>query len=349
METQEMNASKAKKIGIPKRKAVDFSQGDLVKAELLRPDLSLPLVLQPTSDNVNLFDWATNNRPLIDSHLLKHGALLFRGFALKSAGDFEKACISICPNLYGDYGDLPREGVSGKIYSSTPYPPDKTILFHNESSHLPRWPQKQFFFCLKKSQEGGETPLMDCREICRRLDPELLAKFESRGLMYVRNFLEGVDVSWQNFFHTTDRAVVEENCRQEGMECEWTGENNLRIRQHSRAVIKHPKTGETAFFNQVQLHHVSCLDAATRESLRSIFKEEDLPRNVYYGDGSPIEDEVMDTLNRLYWEIAVSAPWQEGDLIMLDNMLVAHARNPYVGPRKILVAMGDMFSSSDLN
>jgi hypothetical protein len=30
---------------------------------------------------------------------------------------------------------------------------------------------------------------------------------------------------------------------------------------------------------------------------------------------------------------------------MLDNMLVAHSRNPFVGPRKIVVAMGEMFSA----
>jgi len=74
-----------------------------------------------------------------------------------------------------------------------------------------------------------------------------------------------------------------------------------------------------------------------------------MPRNVYYGDGSPIEDEVMEKLGELFWATSVKFPWQEGDLIMVDNMLVAHARLPYVGPRKILVAMGEMISGTDLN
>jgi len=133
------------------------------------------------------------------------------------------------------------------------------------------------------------------------------------------------------------------------MTCEWTEGNNLRIRQVSRAVAKHPKTGEMVFFNQVQLHHSSCLDSATRKSMLALFKEEDMPRNVYYGDGSLIEDEVMEKLDELFWTTSVSFPWREGDLIMVDNMLVAHARQPYVGPRKILVAMGEMISGADLN
>ena len=39
---------------------------------------------------------------------------------------------------------------------------------------------------------------------------------------------------------------------------------------------------------------------------------------------------------------------QEGDILMLDNMLSAHGRNPYTGPRKILVTMGEMFAAEDL-
>ena len=80
-----------------------------------------------------------------------------------------------------------------------------------------------------------------------------------------------------------------------------------------------------------------------KNSMLSLFGEEDLPRNVYYGDGSSIADSVVEELCRVYWSLAVSFPWQVGDILLLDNMLTAHARNPYVGPRKIVVAMGEMF------
>ena len=108
--------------------------------------------------------------------------------------------------------------------------------------------------------------------------------------MYVRNFSDGLDVSWQHFFQTEDRAVVEETCRKQGFICEWVGKDDLRVKQRCRAVLRHPVTGELTFFNQVQLHHVHCLDPEVRDSLLSIFKREDLPRHVYYGDGSEIED-----------------------------------------------------------
>jgi alpha-ketoglutarate-dependent taurine dioxygenase len=332
-----------------RRKAVDLGASSLIKAAPFQPGETLPLVVEPAIGAVDLAEWARANGPWIETHLLKHGALLFRGFGLNGVADFERVSAAICPELFAEYGDLPREGVSDRIYQSTPYPRDKTILFHNESSHLPSWPRKQFFMCVQKAEQGGETPILDCREVYRKLDKEILDKFAEKGLMYVRNFVPGIDVSWQEFFRTDDKAKVEDACRAEGMTCEWTAGDGLRIRQQSRAVIKHPKTGEMVFFNQVQLHHPSCLDPETRSSLRALFKEDDdMPRNVYFGDGSPIDDATMERIGELFWELSRSFPWQEGDLILIENMLVSHARNPYVGPRKIVVAMGEMFHGKDL-
>ena len=74
------------------------------------------------------------------------------------------------------------------------------------------------------------------------------------------------------------------------MECEWTKDDGLRVRQNCKAVSQHPKTGETVFFNQIQLHHDYCLGDATRQSLLYLFSEEDLPRRVTFGDGTPIPD-----------------------------------------------------------
>ena len=109
-----------------------------------------------------------------------------------------------------------------------------------------------------------------------------------------------------------------------------------------------PETGEMVFFNQLQLHHVSCLERSVRESLLNTVGEERLPRNVYYRDGTSIEDAVMAEVDAVYQQAKVSFSWQEGDIMMLDNMLVAHGRNPFEGERKIVVALGEMFGEKDL-
>ena len=166
--------------------------------------------------------------------------------------------------------------------------------------------------------------------------------------MYVRNYTDGLDVSWQQFFHTSDKSVVEDYCRRAGIEFEWKNGHGLRTRQICPAVAKHPRTAEMLFFNQLQLHHISCLEPGVRDALVSTFGEENLPRNVYYGDGTPIEDSVVEEISELYRQIEVKFRWQEGDIIMLDNMMVAHSRSPFVGPRKIVVTMGEMISKDDL-
>ena len=336
------------KMGSIRRKAVDLSQFKPVRESQLSDDQPLPLILEPAADQVDLAEWVRTNRSEVEDKLAAHGGILFRGFDLKDARGFERVAAALCSELYAEYGDLPRENLAEKVYSSTPYPEDKSILYHNESSHMSQWPSKINFFCMTVAKEGGATPIVDCRKVYRSLDPTVRQSFEEKGLMYIRNFCEGLDVSWQRFFGTEDRAVVEESCRKAGTTCEWVRDNHLRISQRCKAVRLHPKTGEPTFFNQVQLHHVHCLDSQVLQSLLSIYKIDELPRSVSYGDGSPIEDSVMDHVGEIYEKHAVRFQWKQGDMVSLDNMATAHARDPYVGPRKIVVALGDIVNAASL-
>jgi hypothetical protein len=121
------------------------------------------------------------------------------------------------PALYGEYGDLPKKGGGRNTYRSTPYPQRQMILYHDESSHLPRWPRRQFFFCELPSVSGGATPIVDCREMLRQLPAQLVESFERKQLMYVRTFTRGLDVPWREFFDTDDRRTVESRCASTGV------------------------------------------------------------------------------------------------------------------------------------
>lgn len=348
MQQQERKAAKRQKFMTIAPKAVSLSVEQLIKTDYLQKSEKLPLVIQPNSTEVDLMSWAENNRDYLETELFKHGAILFRDFNVKSVSEFENFAQTICPNLFAEYGDLPRAGEGGKVYGSTPYPADKAILFHNESSHLHCFPLKIWFYCVQPADEGGETPIVDCRKAYKLLSSRLREKLATKQLMYVRNFAEGLDVSWQNFFQSTDKNEVENYCRQAGMEFEWYDNNGLVTRQIRPALAVHPKTGEPVFFNQIQLHHISYLDTEVQESLLSIFGESKLPRNVYFGDGTPIAQEEITEINTIYQRSHISFTWEKGDIIMLDNMLAAHGRNPFVGQRKIVVAMGEMTNGKDI-
>ncbi|MGI8503349.1 MAG: condensation domain-containing protein [Hassallia sp.] len=351
---EKSNFSKFKSI---KPKAIRLSEKKLIKTEYLQPEQTLPLVIKPVTDDIELIDWAKSSREFIESKLLEHGAILFRGFKVNSVTDFEQFAQAICPNLFAEYGDLPREEMGGKVYGSTPYPADKTILFHNESSHLHCYPMKIWFFCVQPAEVRGETPIVDCRKIYQLLEPELIEQFTQKQLMYVRNYTPGIDVSWQDFFHTKDKTVVEDYCRKHRINFEWKNSDVLQTRELRPAVAKHPKSGEMVFFNQLQLHHIYCMEPEMRESLLSLFGLDNLPRHVYYGDASggsrsdhrtPIPDSVIDKISAIYQQATISFPWQKGDILMLDNMLTAHGRNPYIGSRKIVVALGEMVSQENI-
>jgi len=319
-----------------------------VREAAMVPGQAFPLLIEPVDPGVSLTDWVVNNRAEVERKLVTHGGILFRGFGLQTPQDFEAFAEAVQPGLYGQYGDLPKKEGGKNTYRSTPYPEQKMILFHNESAHQDRWPRKQLFFCELPSPIGGATPVVDCRLMYQRLPDQLRQRFEDKGLLYVRTFTDKLDVSWQHFFKTDSRADVERRCQAAGIQWRWLDNDELQIRTPCPAVIEHPVSGEKSFFNQVQLHHVFCLDDDVREDLLTMYGLERMPRQVYYGDGSPIEDADMALIGELYEACAVRFDWQAGDVILLDNMLAAHARDPFQGPRKIVVAMGDMMDRAAL-
>ncbi|MFG6175959.1 amino acid adenylation domain-containing protein [Halomonas sp. THAF12] len=319
-----------------------------VRTRFLEEGRRFPIVIEPTDDGLDALAWAASQRDDIERTLRRHGGILFRHFDIDTPQAFEAFAEAIHPGLYGNYGDLPKKEGGRNIYRSTPYPERQMILYHNESSHLECWPRKQLFFCERPSPVGGATPIVDCREMLQRLPADIVEAFERKGLLYVRTFTRNLDVSWRDFFRTDSRREVEARLERAGIDWHWFGDDELQTRTRCPAVVTHPLTGERVFFNQVQLHHVSCLDAEVRRDLLELVGAERLPRNVYYGDGSVIDDEVMQRVGGAYEACAVRFDWRQGDVVMLDNMLAAHARDPYQGPRKIVVAMGDIYQRSDL-
>ncbi|HEV2864151.1 MAG TPA: SDR family NAD(P)-dependent oxidoreductase [Pyrinomonadaceae bacterium] len=347
-ERQKLEESKLKSFRNIKRKAVSVPKAELVRFGSLGPDEPLPLVVEPRTDDVDLPTWARENRQLVESKLLSHGAILFRGFAVDSAAEFERFAGALCPDLFGENGEHNRTAVSGSVYTPVFYPPEKQLLWHNENSFNNQWPRKIWFGCLLPAREGGETPVVDSRKVFARLDPKLREPFVEKGIMYVRNYGDGLGLDWQTVFRTSSKEEVERRCREARMEFEWKSGDRLRTRSVRPAAVKHPETGEPSWFNQAQHWHIACLDDEVRESLLSSFEPEDLPRHCYYGDGSQIEDSVMERILEVYRELEVSFPWQPKDVLMLDNLLTAHGRNPFSGERKILVAMGEMTSYGDV-
>lgn len=307
----------------------------------------LPFVVTADVPGTAITTYLKATRETVRWRLHSHGAVLLRGFDVGGVDGFDATVrvLSGAPLTYAERSS-PRSTIKGQVYTSTDYPPSEEIFLHNENSYQASWPLTLFFYCIEPPTTLGATPVADVRAVYHAIDPAVREEFIARDWMVVRNFTEGFGVPWQQAFNTNDPAQVIDYCARNGIEAEWVSRNHLRTRARRRAVHQHPVTGERVWFNHLTFFHVTTLAPEVCAGLREMYAEEDLPTNTYYGDGAPIPDEVVAHLRDCYRAAQRRFDWERDDVLVVDNMLAAHAREPFTGPRKIAVAMAEPTSET---
>jgi alpha-ketoglutarate-dependent taurine dioxygenase len=310
---------------------------------------SLPCIATPRgsggreSSCLALADWFRENPGIVAEKLETYGAVLFRGFSFESVEAFDKFANVFCPARQ-DYigGNSPRTRIKDGVYTVTEYPNSAKISLHNEASYLRSMPRHIMFYCKTPPDRGGQTPLADCRKIFQGIDPSIRERFISKRIKYVNNLHGGYGFgrSWRDVFQTEDKREVEQWLETRGYEFHWKADGGLRTSIVGDGVAKHPETKEDVWINQAEQWHPSSLDSKARKALLSLLKEEDLPHNAYFGDGTPIAEMDMDHIRKVLAEQEVVFEWAENDVLLCDNYLVAHGRRPFTGERKIFVALG---------
>jgi alpha-ketoglutarate-dependent taurine dioxygenase len=334
-----------------RRKGIPMDSALTARFEPLHSGNDLPLLCRPVAEGMSLAGWARGRRGDIEQHLHRHGAILFRGFDMTDLRNFNSSVDVISggavPYLFRA---SPRTQIDQQfnIYTSTDYPAGEKIFPHNEHAYSPVFPLHLYFHCQIPATGGGQTPLIGTRSVMARIRPDVLGAFRSRRVLYVRNFGEGLGLHWHTVFQTRERSEVDAYCRSVGIETEWRSGDRLRTRQVSPAIVRHPMTQEPLWFNHVTFFNARSLPERARAGLTERYGPYDLPQNTFYGDGGEIEPEVIEHLRRIYLDGLTSFEWRSGDVLLLDNMLTAHARNSFVGPRRILTAMARPQNSADL-
>lgn len=309
----------------------------------------IPMLVEPSTENAQnknldaLVLESFDNREFLHTKLLEHGALLFRGFAVESAADFELFARAFSGKELLDYagGVSPRIELGGGVYTSTEYPSQFMLALHNELSYSDKYPGNVYFCCLVAPERDGETPIGDSRKILKRISPEIVAEFKNKQIRYDRNLFgdSGSGFSWQDAFETDDKSTVENYCRASNINFKWKDDGKLWLSQTRPATLKHPQTGEEVWFNQADGFHPSNLDAKTYDYLISLMPEEDFRLNARYGDSSPLDAATLEQIREALKKEMIIFPWQKGDVLILDNLLTAHGRMPFSGERKIVLAM----------
>jgi alpha-ketoglutarate-dependent taurine dioxygenase len=304
----------------------------------------IPLVFE-TDRDLDIPAWVASHRDDLRADLYRHGALLLRS---PGRPDFDATVAAFTQRLV-DYrgGAAIRSRVDETTYTASEYPQELEIRQHSEFCYAPDWPMLLSFHCATAPHDRGQTPLTDNRRLLREMQPEIRSEFARRGLLYMRGY--GYNRTWQRSYETENREEVEAICAAEGRRTEWIGDNQLRTYENRPAIARHPITGDDVWFNYAHGFHISRMDTGIREALSTSPEDTDdqlWPNNVFWGDGVEIDPEIITAVNDLVESCTVQFDWQEGDTLIVDNMLCAHGRRAYTGPRQILLKIAE--SHADL-
>jgi alpha-ketoglutarate-dependent taurine dioxygenase len=292
--------------------------------------------------------WAAEHRDALRAVVADHGSVLVRGLGLRDAAEVGAVLQRLASGLMSEREAFaPRRTYSDGVYSSSKWPPNQPMCMHHELSYALEFPGLMLFACLTAPTGGGATAVADSATVLAALPTELITRFEREGWLLTRSYNDEIGASVTEAFGTEDRAAVEAYCRANAIEFEWQPDGGLRTRQRRSAVVHHPATGRRCWFNQIAFLNEWTIVPEVREYLVDVYGADGLPFNTRFGNGDPIDEDVVQLLNRIYEANTAREPWRPGDLMLVDNVRTAHSREPFEGPREVLVAMADAVRLAD--
>ncbi|MFT4927983.1 MAG: alpha-ketoglutarate-dependent taurine dioxygenase [Phenylobacterium sp.] len=299
----------------------------------------LPLILNVDAQGIRAVEFIKSNKAALQRLINDNGALLIRGLKVHSSKEFGNLLTELFeqPLLKYTYRSTPRTEFRGNVYTATEYPEDQVIPQHNENAYSSSWPNRIGFLCMVPPEQGGETPISCSHTLYNELPQEIKTAFEQKQVMYVRNYVD-VDLPWREVFQTEDPSDVERYCQDNGIQYQWL-DNGLRTTQINPATAVHQQTGQSLWFNQAHLFHISNLEAELSATLIDTLGLDNVPRNTFFGDGSAIPESYLTTIREIYQRTKITFSWQKSDLLLLDNMRFTHGREAFSGERKVLVGM----------
>src|SRR3989442_13720812 len=285
--------------------------------------------------------WAAEHRDALRALVVEHGSLLVRGLGLREVAETGAVFRELGGLITEREAFAPRRSYAQGVYSSSKWPPNQPMCMHHEISYALEPPGLMLFACLIAPTVGGATPVADSPTVLNTLAADWVERFERLGWLLIRNYNDDIGASFAEAFGTDDRRAVESYCRANAIEFEWQRDGALRTWQRRSAVVHHPLTGQRCWFNQIAFLNEWTIDPEVREYLVDLYGEDGLPFNTRFGNGDPISAEVVGVINDVYEANSARQRWQAGDLMLVDNVRTAHGREPFEGPREVVVAMAD--------
>ena len=284
--------------------------------------------------------WIAENRRQLCDRAALHGAILFRGFPLTGAEDFDRFITAFdLPNFpYEDsLSNAVRVIKTPRVFTANEAPPTVTIFLHHEMAQTPIYPGKLFFFCEQPADTGGATPLCRSDVLWDRLRaecPGFAGDCESKGLKYSNvmpsqnDLTSGMGRSWQSTLRASTPEQAEDRLKALGYSWTWLDDGCLRATTPVLPAVRKLADGRTSFFNQLIAAFQGWKD-----------ERNDPSKAITFGDGTPLDRDAVNVATRLGEELSFNVPWQRGDVALVDNFVTMHGRRAFTGTRKVLASL----------
>ena len=284
--------------------------------------------------------WVSTHQAKLLEEASKHGAVLFRGFGLKTAEDFDAfvSAFGLPAFTYEDsLSNAVRMNRTPRVFTANEAPPSVQIFFHHEMAQTPFYPARLFFFCEKPADQGGATPICRSDWVWQRLEqacPKFAKDVAEKGLQYSNvmpgemDLNSGMGRSWQSTLRSDSREAAEKRLKDLNYTWQWLEDGSLRVKTPVLQGVYDLPDGRRTFFNQLIAAFSGWKDARNDPS-----------KAIFLGDGSPLDREAVQTAIQIAEELAFDTPWQAGDVALVDNFVAMHGRRTFEGTRKVLAAM----------
>ncbi|VUC34357.1 unnamed protein product [Clonostachys rosea] len=289
-----------------------------------------------------------------------HGAILFRGLPIKTAEDLSSFTKAFkYPQPHQEVGlSGKRTTVGDNVKTANEEPPNIKFYYHNEYGRSAHFPGILFFYSQQVPEQGGQTPLLSTIELYDKLleeTPEFVADLIEKGITGRQYYPSKEDLesktigwNWQDSYgfdilpkdsFETKRSKVEHVLKTRlQADAEWQENGALHVVQRLPAFRRVASTNQVVPFNGLGGVYGRQRD---KGALDPPYKGTDgnyhFPTT--YGDGSSIPRKYLERLLEISDEIGFLVPWVEGDVALVDNYTVQHARSPWVGNRSLLVSL----------
>ncbi|KAJ3130649.1 hypothetical protein HK100_007765 [Physocladia obscura] len=294
-----------------------------------------------------------DNAQNLTNTLTKHGAILLRGLpGIKNAVDFDALgkALNWKEFVYVN-GAAPRTKVFGSVYTTNEGPADTTIAWHNEVAQSRSPPGRLIFACeTPAAKSTGSTGVLHGPEayaLLQKTHPAFISALLNQGIVYTRQLQEETNKAlnagrgWKDTFNVTNKQDLDLALKDLGITGTWLPDGSLLAASPVLSGVRaDERTSQTAFFNSICGAYYDVLNnpAAGAGTVHKF-----LAFGSTTADGSaPVEgpsEEILASVYKSLDTIGVDIPWREGDVLLVDNYLVAHQRRAYSGPRRVYASL----------